>query len=343
MRNYALDFFKGLLAIHVIMIHTVFHSGNSYVPQTISGWVLCLDIPIFVLISGILYSYHESPQKKIKEIFDILKKWGIFVAFCFIYLKIVDSNSVFFKDILSWIVFNPQTDSIYTISVQASLDFMVYYIQSNVACSIIIFFTSYFSKSKEECKKNIFYILLLLFFILISIQYGVDYSGLSPLFIGYCIFFLIGYLSSHYHFKNFFQFMLIEFLTILILYVLFKFNGYTIASLQALKLDMNFLYVGISFISIFLVIYLKDKFSFTHKAFQPLCYLGKNSIYLYFAQGISSSLLFLIVPKIQLSNLYLKIILMFLINFGIAIFVFFLLKLIYWLFSIFQKKIVLLH
>ena len=63
-RNNGIDFFKGLAAISVIFIHTVFHSGNNYVPLNISCYALLFDVPVFMCISGITLKFNSSPVKK---------------------------------------------------------------------------------------------------------------------------------------------------------------------------------------------------------------------------------------------------------------------------------------
>ena len=162
-RNNAIDFFRGLIAIHIIMIHTVFHSGNLYVPYKIQSWVLLFDVPIFLILSGMTFAFHESPGKKLQEIAKVMFKWLIFICFCYVYLYFVDRQSLHIKDFTSWLVFNPHTNSAYTLGVSYSLWFMLPFIESSIICSILIYFTVQGCKNDNEKIVRILLLLLLLF------------------------------------------------------------------------------------------------------------------------------------------------------------------------------------
>ncbi len=146
MRNHAIDFLRGLIAIHIIMIHTVFHSGSMYLDNSIQCWFLLFDVPIFLVISGMTYSFHSSPRKKLKEILTFLFKWAIFVFCCFGYLFIIDKSNISLKDIPSWLVFRPQTNSGYITGIINSLWFMAPFINASIICSIIIYSIKKFLK-----------------------------------------------------------------------------------------------------------------------------------------------------------------------------------------------------
>ncbi len=136
MRNKTIDFLRGVIAIHIVMLHTVFHSGESYVPDNVQGWFLLFDVPIFLVISGMILSFNESPRKKMKEILTILFKWGIFVIFCYVYLSIIGyikgKKYISIIDIPSLFVFKPSSN-INGISVlSSSLWFMKPFIISTI-------------------------------------------------------------------------------------------------------------------------------------------------------------------------------------------------------------------
>ena len=325
----SIDFFRGIAALSVIMIHTVFHSGNSYVPANIQGWFLLIDIPIFIYLSGLLFAYNESSRKKLIEIGNLIKKWFIFCVICYIYLMIVDKGNIYYRDFVSWLVFNPITNSIYTISLKSSLSFMHYYIIAGIVCSVVIYFIK--SGSKEnEYYKNVFYVLLFMIFMLLTVNVNSgDYFSMNSTGIGYCIFFLIGFLSYKYKFKNLKQYLITMIVLNIIIFEVFHVNGYTMARLQNLKSVMNYTYVLVSLNSIFTIIFLKDRLKCKGLVFKPINFIGKNAFYMYFAQGINSSLLYLIVPKISMESLALKIITMFLINLSMASLIFIILVLFY--------------
>lgn len=330
-RDKSIDFWRGIACLSVIFIHTVFHSGNSYVPRNISCWSLLFDIPIFMLLAGMTYAKNDKPERKLNEILNLIYKWGIFVIICYIYLLIVDHGVIKFKDIVSWLVFSPITRSSYVVSLTGSLWFMIYYIQASLLSVFLLIFVRHIGQGSY--KGVLSKIIAVLFFILVSINCKVNYFGLNSTLIGYVIFFLLGFLAEReVLFKNIRSFVITEILLILGILLLFYVNDYTIANLQDLKMpNMSYLYVLVSFISLFVVIYLKRKSIYDKGFFKPLIYIGRNSFYMYFAQGISSSLLFFISPYITIEScgLMVKIIIMFLINLFLAICIFLLIKLIY--------------
>lgn len=339
-RNNGIDFFRGLAAISVIFIHTVFHSGNNYVPLNISCYSLLFDIPVFMCIAGMTLSFSKSYLSKIDELINLFKKWLFFGLFCFIYLFIFDREELHYTDLFPWLVLKVKSSSDLLISLQASMSFFTYYIQVTIFFSLIIFFIR---KSKIEYNlqnKFLSFLILILFFILISLNYNVPYLGLNTIFVAYSFFYCIGYLSMSYTFKSTKAFIAIEILFIAInLFSFYSFN-YDISHLQNLKMSMNFLYPLISLPSLFLVIYLRDKFEYSNKLCQLINFVGKNAIFMFFAQGLSSSLLFKIVSLVNIKLLGLKIFVMFVINIIIAILFFVLVLYFYKLLSGLLKKII---
>lgn len=335
-RDKAIDFWRGLACISVIFIHTVFHSGDAYVPRSIACWSLLFDVPIFMLLAGMTYAKKPVMERKIKEILNLIFKWIFFVIFCYIFLLILDYDHIKYTDFVNWIVFVPQSSSMYVIGVINSLWFMIYYIQA----SLVSIFLLELLKKKEFDKKLIIQMILLLFFILVSINCGVSWFDLSSTLVSYVLFFVVGFLAEReVFFKNGRQFIRAEILLIFSILVLFHVFGYTIVNLQGLKLpSMHYLYVLVSFVSIFVVIYFKRKNFYDKKICVPILFVGKKSFYMYFAQGISSSLLFFISPYIRLSVGY-KIVVMFVINLVISIILFLIIDLLYKVIDIIKEKI----
>lgn len=334
-RDVSIDFWRGMAIISVILIHTVFHSGERYVPISIACISLLFDIPVFMFISGMVYAIKGDFASKIKEIVHLLYRWTIFVVILFIYLYIVDKENVFFKDFFSWISFRPSANSIYSIGLKYSLWFMIYYIQSVLLCSLVIDFF----KHKKFSLKYYGYFLILLFFMLISTNNGVSYFSLSSNLLGYAFFFILGYIAYNNNFLDkLWKYGVSIFTLLIIILGLFKFNGFSISDLQTLKGNMSYIYVLVSLFSLFTVLFLKNKFKYKSFFAKVISFVGKNSICMYFAQGISSSLLYLIEPNINLPLCY-KLFTMFVINLSISSTIFVLLYFIFKLFDFFYNKI----
>lgn len=325
-RDNSIDFFRGLAAISIVLIHTVFHSGNAYVPANVSGWFLLFDIPIFVYLSGVLFKKTKNPYKKIKEILNLILKWTIFVALCYIVLLLIDKKNILYVNFFDWIAFNPVSTSKYVVSLQYSIYFMVTFISSGIISSIIISAINKYSEAKDKPKICVT-IFIFLIFMLISSNSGINYFNIPANIVMYCIFFFFGYLSTLFKINKK-QLVIVLSLLIIILLLIFRGYNYNIGDIQNLKMNNSIFYVLISFISLFVISYLRNRFSFNRKIIKPIIYLGKNAFYLFFAQGISSSILYIIEPHINFA-LAPKIVIMFLINISIALLLYFVLKIIY--------------
>ena len=52
-RDVYLDFYRGIAAISVVLIHTVYWSGEGYLSESIlRTLVLLVDVPLFVFLAG---------------------------------------------------------------------------------------------------------------------------------------------------------------------------------------------------------------------------------------------------------------------------------------------------
>ena len=85
-RDTYLDFMKGVAATNIIMIHTVFWSGEGYVPEIVKSIALVLDVPFFFFCSGVGYTYVRSFKKTMLSIFNLYRKYLIFLVFYFVCL-----------------------------------------------------------------------------------------------------------------------------------------------------------------------------------------------------------------------------------------------------------------
>lgn len=85
-RDTYLDFMKGVAAINIIMIHTVFWSGESYVPEIVKSMALVLDVPFFFFCSGVGFTYVRSFKKTMLSLLNLYKKYLFFLFFYFICL-----------------------------------------------------------------------------------------------------------------------------------------------------------------------------------------------------------------------------------------------------------------
>ena len=310
-RNYSIDFLRGIAVISIIAIHTAWWSGQGYLPAWFSNLFLLIDVPVFIFISGISFSYHESVLKTIKGIVIQWKKWIFFLGLYSAILIIFWRNSFHIKYLVNWIFYRfPATNPLRVVS--GSIWFIPMYMVVSILCALII---STYKKSESNIAFK--YILLLMLLIAGMCSNSSNFAFLNSTTAIFSFIFLLGYYASSNKIQDIYKLIMYEIDTLIVIYLVFKSNGYKLESIQSLKFPATIYYMLVSFISIFLFWYLKDQIKI--KKNNPINYLGKNAIFFYYSQGIGSSLLFLIRDKITLSNIYIKFIILLIINLIISI------------------------
>lgn len=309
-RNYNIDFLRGFATICIILIHTTFWSGEAYLPKWFITLSMFIDVPAFMFISGITFNFSNSFIKNIKGLFEQWKKWLYFLLFYVTSLIIFFYKETNFADIFNWIFYSfPKETKL--IVVQGSLWFIpMYIVVTSIASGVICILRKYITE--EQLKKTLIYSSIALLILLF---------GTKPLKFGrknvfYLIIFFIGYIS--YKKKiNFKQFLFFETISTLICFSYFKLNSFSFNMIQDFKFDIKLGYALFATISIILFWYLKDNLKI--KAKNPINFIGKNAIFFYYSQGISSSLLIHKFSYLPIQNIWLKFLAMYSINIAISL------------------------
>ncbi len=309
-RNYNIDFLRGIATLCIILIHTAFWSGEGYLPKWFSNLALLIDVPVFMFIAGISFNYSNSIIKNIKGIIDQWKKWLFFLVIYIGLILIFFRETLIVKDILQWIVYIfPHTTKIEV--VPGSIWFMKMYIQVTVIGTTIIYLIN--KLCKDNKKEVLLSVIALMLFIFIYTSYNQGTMlFLNGLISFYLLIYLVGYLSFSYKFKDIKQLILVEVVNFIVLLIVFKINKIGIANIQDIKFPPSLPYLFFANISIILFFYLKDKLKI--KKDNKINYIGKNAIFFYFAQGISSSFIYYIYKYLSFSNIWLKFIIMLISN-----------------------------
>lgn len=293
-RDYYIDNIRGLVTLSVVFIHTVFWSGYSYVPEYIRNIALFIDVPLFFLLTGMAASMTENFNPA-KQIYKLISYFTVFVFI----VNIATGNSKI-EYILSALTLQNAITPIFPV-VDGSYWFVPVY------CVCIILFS--IIKDFNIFSKWLFLLLSLTYFIIRFYKSVPDNlfflgSGLDKaLFYTSCI--LIGFMF--YKYKNNKLLPILSVTSGILLFLIYHFDHNAI-NLQSYKFPVGLPYVLASFISLFLVLYgigLKSK-SF-------LTYIGRNSLFFYMSQGVSSSLIYYVIPHINVPYIY-KLIIIFSIN-----------------------------
>lgn len=307
-RNYTIDFLRAIAALWIVVIHTAFWSGETYLPSWFINLTLLIDVPLFIFISGISFHYSNSVIKSLKGLWIIWKKWCFFLLFYTLIILVFFRSDFHFLDFFSWFFYSfPNSNALNVVS--GSIWYIIMYMKVSIFCSITICTIQYFGK--ENVLKYLKIVLEILFLIF-AYQ---SFSGATFLFFDtylsfYSILFILGYLAHYYSLKNKKQLILLELIAVSLLCLVFSSLHLDITAFQTTKFPPSFPYLFVSLPSLILCWYL-----FRHLKIQKenkLNYIGKNAIYFYFMQGISASLLYFILPYLSFENDVMK--------FGICLF-----------------------
>lgn len=322
-RNYYLDNIRGIAAIVIILIHTSWHSGYQYVPELIRNLTLLFEVPMFFFLAGWTLKYSKSTTKYIKKILTIQLQYMFYITLVFVLIFIwsilrgvsFDLSGV---DLIKW-YFHNYTSMYPFISVEASLWFFpVYFI-------VTITMATYLTLSSKKYLK-LFVSLLIIALALISFKF--NQIGNINIFISlnflifYSIFYLLGYLLSSIK-LNLRQLIYGLSIVFAVLLIISNITDLNIFNLQFFKFPPHFIYLLWSLIGVLVVLYFKN-YEYCFKK-NILSFFGQNAIYSFFAQGISSSILYKIVPYINI-DWYFKLPICFIINFIMAFILIFVIK-----------------
>lgn len=78
-RNHLIDVLRGITAINIIIIHTVWWSGIGYIPDWVRNIVLLLDVPMFFFLAGWSSSFTKAIHT-FKGLLENQKKWLFYVS-----------------------------------------------------------------------------------------------------------------------------------------------------------------------------------------------------------------------------------------------------------------------
>ena len=80
-RDLYIDFAKGFATLAIIFIHTVFWSGQFYVPGEVRVLSLLIDVPLFYALSGLTSG--SNVEKTLYRLLKLQITFMIFVTFLF--------------------------------------------------------------------------------------------------------------------------------------------------------------------------------------------------------------------------------------------------------------------
>lgn len=333
-RDLYIDVAKGGATLSVIFIHTVFWSGQFYLPHEARVLSLLFDVPLFFLLSGLTSSGNLE-----KTFFRLLKlqiTYMLFVALLFfldgvykevlIHLEGRDKAVEYFrlygeayvpdsldrvwnwKKLGDWFSHQYTSCDLFPVVMGSFWYLKTYFYVSFFGVLALRFFPDHIRWVIGGC------VALILYFNFYLKVYPNDQTA-------YVIYYLAIFLLANQWKKGWNVHHIIYWgLATLMAYILMfaRYGGQIFYKINKLKFPPRLPYIVWSFLSLFMVTLGYKRFEM--KKQNLLTYIGQNAIFFYFAQGISSSLIYYIVHALK-NHLHWGILMLFAfgLNLGLAI------------------------
>ncbi|QIG90100.1 acyltransferase [Chryseobacterium sp. POL2] len=334
-RDLYIDFAKGFATLSVIFIHTVFWSGQFYVPTEVRVMSLFFDVILFYALSGITSG--ANIEKTFYRLLKLQVTYMIFVTFLFFmdyFFKVFgltffsmdwlkDFYSTFggkyvpqnissdpqWQNLGNWYLHQYTNADTFPVVMGSFWYLKVYYILTVFGVLILKFFPKHINWFIALC------VVLTLIFNLFPQYYP---SGQ----VGYVAFYLAVFLIAHQMRGKKIPTKMIPVLygiVALALVGMFSYYGTEIFyKLNKNKFPPKLPYIIWTMFAVVTLFVGYNRLKINKQNF--LTYIGNNAIFFYFSQGISSSLIyFLVVPLKEDLNWVLLLILVYAVNIGLAV------------------------
>jgi hypothetical protein len=313
-RDLYIDFAKGFATLSIIFIHTVFWSGQFYVPTEIRVLSLLIDVPLFYALSGLTSGHNIE-----KTLFRLLKlqiTFMIFVTFLFFldYLfKVVGLNifgldwmknfySTFgskyipqnisdipqWQNLGNWFLHQYTNADTFPVVMGSFWYLKVYFILTVLGVLVLRFFPKHILWFIGICFG------LSLIFNLFPAYYPTGQVGYVALYLG--LFLIAHQLKGKKIPAKVFPF-LYGVLFIILIILFWNFGKEYFMKMNKSKFPPKLLYIFWSSFSLLTLFVLYNRVKIEKNNF--ITYIGKNAIFYYFAQGMSSSLIYFIVVPLK--------------------------------------------
>ncbi|WP_411897717.1 acyltransferase family protein [Elizabethkingia occulta] len=313
-RDLYIDFAKGLATLSIIFIHTAFWSGQFYIPSEFRVLSLLIDVPIFFALSGITSS--GNIEKTLYRLLKLQITYMIFVTGLFFADWIFKVSVITFWDIETLKSFYstfggkyiPQNPS-------AAIDWAQlgnWYLHSYTNCDTFPVVMGSFWYLKVYYIVTILGVLILRFFkqhiswfialcVALTLIFNIDPNNYPSGQVGYVVYylgiFLIGFQLKGKTIKKAYIPVLYVLAAISIITIGYIYGPDIYYKINKHKFPPQVPYIVWSLLSLITVFVLYNRLKITKDTF--INNIGRNAIFFYFAQGISSSLVYFIVVPLK--------------------------------------------
>lgn len=313
-RDLYIDFAKGIATLSIIFIHTVFWSGQFYVPTELRVLSLLFDVPLFFALSGITSG--RDVEKTFYRLLKLQITYMIFVTFLFLadYLfKIVglhafgldwmkDFYSTFgskytpnniseypqWQNLGNWYLHSYTNADTFPVVMGSFWYLKVYFILTVLGVLILRFFSGHTYWFVGLCFG------LTILFNVFPHYYPTGQVGYVSFYLG--LFLLANQLKGK-TITNGWAAALFGLVGISLLMMFYAYGKDIFFLLNKQKFPPKIPYIVWSSFSLIILFTLYNRLKITKDNF--INYIGKNAIFYYFAQGVSSSLVYFIVTPLK--------------------------------------------
>ena len=309
-RDLYIDYAKGIATLAIIFIHTIFWSGQYYIPTEWRVASLLVDVPLFFALSGL-----TSGNKIEKTLYRLLKlqiTFMIFVTFLFFvdYLFKVFGLNVFgldwmknfystfgtkyvpnnisdvpqWQNLGNWFLHQYTNADTFPVVMGSFWYLKVYFILTVFGVLVLRFFPKHINGFIALCFG------LTLFFNIFPHYYPTGQVGYVALYLGL---FLVAHQMKGKMISKKLIPVLYGILILIFFFLLWNFGKEMFLKMNKAKFPPKLLYIFWSSFSLLTLFVLYNRLKITKANF--ITYIGQNAIFYYFAQGISSSLVYFIV------------------------------------------------
>lgn len=311
-RDLYIDFAKGFATLSIIFIHTVYWSGQFYVPTELRILSLLIDVPLFYALSGLTSG--NNIEKTLYRLLKLQITFMIFVTFLFFldYLFKVFGLNVFgldwMKNFYSTFGTKYVPKNISNIPQWQNLGNWYLHQYTNADTFPVVMGSFWYLKVYFIL--TVFGVLILRFFSkhiswFIAVCFGLTFIfNAFPQFypsgqVGYVAFYLGLFLAAHQlkgkKIPTKWVPIIYGVLVLIFIFLFWNYGKELFLKMNKAKFPPKLLYIFWSGFSLLTLFVLYNRVKITKNNF--LTYIGKNAIFYYFAQGISSSMVyFLVVP-----------------------------------------------
>ena len=298
-RDLYIDCAKGLATLSIVFIHTVFWSGQFYVSNEIRIFSLLFDVPIFFALSGLTSS--GNLDKTFRRLLKLQIIYMIFVTGLFFFDRETYQNFFLtfgskytenslsqpfdFKVLGNWWLHQYGTCDVFPVVMGSFWYLKTYYIVTFFGVITLRFFSKYIWWIVGFCVVFIF-----------VFNFNPDFYPTGQ--VGYTVFylmvFLVAYQLKNKKLTNSQVLFLIGFVLLSLVGMFWSYGADIFYKLNKQKFPPKIPYIVWSFVSLAMVFIFYNRLKIQKESL--LSYIGQNAIFFYFAQGISSSLVYFFIP-----------------------------------------------